>query len=125
LKVIGDKGWVDVRVSFESVDEMIAGVGGDHIADFSDFEFEGRIFEGFLHLSSFEVSQITASLAAGALGILGGKLLEQFRVILQLLFELFNVGEGFLRLAGDLFVAEGIEGSSGLRMFLKDVCAAN
>ena len=50
---------------------------------------------------------------------------EELRVFLEVLLELFDVLDGLLSGSGDFLVPEGVEGSSGLFMFLEDVCAVD
>ncbi len=53
--------------SFDAQDDVIAAVGLDDSTDFSWFELEGGLLEGFLHLSFLEEAKVSSSLAAGAL----------------------------------------------------------
>lgn len=104
---------------------MIPAIGVNNIADLSNFQLERHIFKSFLHLSPVEEPQISASLATGALRVRSGDLPEQRRFILELLLEVFDVGDGFFASAGDGFVAEGVEGSAGFFVFLEDMCAVD
>ena len=46
-------------------------------------------------------------------------------VFLEVLFELFDVLDGLLSGSGDFLVPEGVEGSSGLFVFLEDLPSVN
>lgn len=109
--------------SFDAQDDVIAAVGLDDSTDFSWFELEGGLLEGFLHLSFLEEAKVSSPLAAGALWVLSGNLSEGGGVLFDLFKELFDVVECFFSGSGDWFVAIGVEGSSGFFMFLQDVCA--
>ena len=111
--------------SLNSKNQVISAVSRHDVADLSGLEFERYIFKGFLHLSSFEETQVSSFLAAWAFGIVGGYFWEKFGVVLELLLEILDVGNSLLSASGDGFIPEGIEGSSRFFMFLEDVCAVD
>jgi hypothetical protein len=66
---------------------MASTVGLDKSTHLSNFQPEGCIFEGFLHVSAIEEAQISSLLAAGTLRETCGKFFEEFRLSLELLDE--------------------------------------
>ncbi len=102
---------------------MVAAVGRNDTADFSDFEGEGSVFEGLLHVSAVEEAEVSSLLAAGALRKGLGDFSEEGGIGLHLLEELLSVLERLFGRAGDLLVAEGVEGTARFSVLLEDVCA--
>ena len=111
--------------SRNSKNQVISAISRHDVADLSGLQFEGYIFEGLLHLSSFEGTQISSFLATRAFWVVGGYFREQFGVVFQLLLEILDVGNGLFPASGDGFVPEGVEGPPRFFVFLEDVCAVD
>ena len=101
---------------------MVSAIGLNHAADFSYFQTESNVFEGFLHVSAIEVAEISSSLTAGTLRVLDCEILEGLWLLLQLLSQLVNELLGVCSTSGDCLVPEGIERSAGLLVLGKDMC---
>lgn len=102
---------------------MVSAIGLHHATDLSDFQAERYVFEGFLHVSAFEVTEISSSLAAGAFRVLDCEVLEGLWLLLQLLHQLVNELLGVCSASGDWLVPIGIEGPAGFFVLGKDMCA--
>jgi hypothetical protein len=64
---------------------VVPAVGLNYFTDLVDAQFEGCLFEGFLHVAFSEEAQVSSLLAAGALGVLKGDIFEYFRILAYLL----------------------------------------
>lgn len=102
---------------------MVSTIGLHHAADLSYFQTESYVFEGFLHVSAIEMTEVSSSLATGAFRVLDCEVLEGLWLLLQLLPQLVNELLGVCSASGDWLVPVGIEGPAGFLVLGKDVCA--